>query len=383
MKRVLAIVLCLCMIFTFVACTTATTDPEPAEEPVAEGGETGGEGAPTIEAETHEPFTVNIAAGRPGDTWYVLSYALASFINSRSEWLRAEVSATAGIADDVRMVAGDPELQKKSLVCTMVPGNDVWGAEGNYLPKLIAMMAFQSDCFITLDPKMTLEDMQGKNIALPRDTAYGNGLVCRNFLKMAGVTDYNYLPDGNGGRLTALQDGAADVGVLVPDFYYPDTFTMGSGMLELSARGTLYFPLQGRTKELLPLMAEACKSDPFVDQYAMPPMVAVAPAGSFGEGQTEDVPFFTWPIYLAAGDEVPDYVIREVLRIYYEAAQNKEFEDYHACGKGITPEFCAFSPWEPGEQRDRLYHPAALAFYEEVGQEIKSFSDLQKSLIGE
>lgn len=368
MKKLLSMMLSACLLLSMAGCGAGSSAPP-------QGTDQGTVGA------QQEPYHISIAAGRPGDTWFVLSHALATFINDRSEWLTAEVVATAGITDDVRLVAGDEELQKTHLVCTMVPGNDVWG-EGKYLPQLIAMMCFQSDLLVTLDPNLKVEDISGKNVALPRETPYGNGEISRNFFELAGIKNYKPLPGGNGDRLSALQDGAADVGVLVPDFYYPSTFVMGSGMMELSARGTLYFPTQGRVDDLLPLMAEACRTDPFVGEYELPAMVAVAPAGAFGAGQTEDVPFLSFPIYLAAGDAMPDYVIAEVLRVYYEAAQNNEFEAYHAAGVGITPEFAAFSPWEEGEQRDKFYHPAALKFYEDIGQEIKSFTDLQDSLIG-
>lgn len=379
MKKLLASLLCLCLMLGMTACGSnspaANTAPPDTQSSQPSGG-----GGKEPSGTAHEPYHISIAGGRSGDTWFVLSHALATFINERSDWLTAEVVTTAGIADDVRLVAGDETMWDNYLVCTMVPGNDIWG-EGKYLPKLIATMCFQSDCLVTLDPNLKLEDLAGKNIALPRDTPYGNGRVFRNFLEIFGIENYNDLPGGNGDRLTALQDGAADAGVLVPDFYYPTTFVMGSGMLELSSRGTLYFPMQGRTDELLPLMTQACKSGDFVGEYELPAMVAIAPAGAFGDGQTEAVPFFAWPIYLAASDDVPDDVIKEVCRIYYEAAEKGEFADYHAVGVGITPEFAAFSPWEVGAQRDKFYHQAALEFYESVGQEIKCFSDLQEGLL--
>lgn len=372
MKKLLSILLCVCMVLSLAACGSANTAPAASSNANTEDTNTNDAVA------KHEPYHISIAAGRPGDTWFMLSHALSTFINDRSDWLTAEVVSTAGITDNTRLVVGDESLWDNYLICTMLPvvKSDVWNA------RMIAMMCFQSDCLVTLDPNMTLENIQGKNVALPRDVPYGNGLVTQSFLTLAGITEYNALHGGNGDRLTALQDGAADVGVLVPDFYYPDTYVMGSGMMELASRGTLYFPTQGRVEECLELYAEACRMDPFVGEDELPTMVAVAPAGSFGEGQTEDVPFLTFPIYLAAGDEMPEDVIKEVLRIYYDAAGKGEFADYHACGVGITPEFCAFSPWDEGEMRDKMYHPAALEFYEEVGQEIKTFSDLQASLVG-
>ena len=38
-----------------------------------------------------------ILAGRLGDPWFVLSQALAYFVNKQSDWLRLEVVATPGV----------------------------------------------------------------------------------------------------------------------------------------------------------------------------------------------------------------------------------------------------------------------------------------------
>ena len=46
---------------------------------------------------------IKIAGGRVGDPWYVLSEALAYFLNHNSKWLRATVVATPGITGNYEM----------------------------------------------------------------------------------------------------------------------------------------------------------------------------------------------------------------------------------------------------------------------------------------
>jgi len=58
---------------------------------------------------TTKPITnIMIAAGRVGDSWYVLSEALAYQINHKSDWLRATVVATPGITGDYELAMKDP-----------------------------------------------------------------------------------------------------------------------------------------------------------------------------------------------------------------------------------------------------------------------------------
>lgn len=331
------------------------------------------EQAPAPAADKKEPYHISFAAGRPGDTWYVLSHALATFINERSDWLTADVVATAGVTDNTRLVVGDKNLRSTHVNVTMLPGATVWG-EGQYMPLQIGMLCMLNETFVTLNPKIkTLADFSGKTVALPRDVPDGYAWIFRNMLDLGGAKGYKLLHGGTGDRLTALQDGAAEVGTLPFDFYYPNEYALSSQLMELGARGTLYYPNQGNIDQNLDFVAQACVTDPFVGKSELPPLGMIAPAKSIAETQTEDMVYVSTPVYWSAGVEMPEDVVYEITRILYEAAKNGDFEPYHAMGKGIKPEFLPMSFWKDDAQIKAMFHPGALKYYNEVGAELKSF----------
>ncbi|HZK24832.1 MAG TPA: TAXI family TRAP transporter solute-binding subunit [Oscillospiraceae bacterium] len=356
-RKALIIFLCLTLVLvTLTGCGSTDTTPG------------------TNEGNDKETFHVSIAAGRPGDMWYVLSHALATFINERSDWVTAEVVATAGVTDNTRLVMGEKELRGTHLNVTMLPGATVWG-EGEYLPLQIGMLVMLNETFVTLDPNIeTLADFSNKTVVLPRDAPDAYGWIFRNMLDLAGAKNYTLMHGGIDARLTALRDGAAEVGVLPFDFYYPNEFALSSGLMELGARGTLYFPNQGNVRQNLDVVTNACVADPFTGEKELPPLGMVAPAGSMGETQTEEMVYVSTPVYWSAGEEMPEEVVYEITRILYEAAENGDFEPYHAMGKGITTEFLAMSFWSD-EQREAMFHPGALKLYQEKGVALKSFLD--------
>ena len=70
------------------------------------------------EAQAAKTDKIVFAAGRPDDAWFALSHGLATMINERSEWLEAEVIATAGIGDATKLVQRDPEKRKNHIIIT-------------------------------------------------------------------------------------------------------------------------------------------------------------------------------------------------------------------------------------------------------------------------
>ena len=323
----------------------------------------------------HEPYHISFAAGRPGDTWYVLSHALSTFINERSEWLTAEVVATAGVTDNTRLIMGDKALRATHVNVTMLPGATVWG-EGQYMPLQIGMLCMLNETFVTLDPKIkTLADFSGKTVTIPRDTPESYAWIFRNMLDLAGAKNYKLIHGGTGDRLTALRDGAAIVGTLPFDFYYPNGFALSSQLMEFGARGTLYFPNQGNIDKNLEIVAKACVTDPFTGKSTLPPLGMIAPAKSMGTTQTEDMVYVSTPLYWSAGIEMPEDVVYEITRILYDAAKKGDFVPYHAMGKGITAEFLPMSFWKNKEQQQAMFHPGALKFYKEVGATMKTFTE--------
>ncbi|WP_153304225.1 hypothetical protein [Desulfovermiculus halophilus] len=310
--------------------------------------------------------------------WFVVSHALSKFINDRSDWLSAEVVATAGVTDNTRSLLESEEKMASTVNVTMLPGADIWGAEHDYYPKMIASLTMLSEVWVTLDPSIkTMEDFSGKTVVIPRDVPFGYKFIYQNWVNQY-AEDVKFMHGGINSRLTALRDGAADVGTLPIDYYYPDTYAKSSGLIELSARGDLYFPNQGKVEENLHAVAQACVTDPFVGEYKLPPLGMVMPPEVLDGQPEKNLVFVSCPIYWSAGEQMPDDVVCEITKVIYEAAQDKDFAPYHAIGKGITADFVVTSFWKTDEEREENYHPGALKYYRDNNIQLKFFGEWEQ-----
>ncbi|MGN1038914.1 MAG: hypothetical protein ACI4P0_05915 [Mailhella sp.] len=319
---------------------------------------------------------VIFAAGRPDDAWFALSHGLASMINERSEWLEAEVIATAGIGDATRLAQRDPEKRKNHIVITMTPGMELW-ATPEYTTKKIGSMGMLASALVTLNPDIkTWADLKGKTIALPRKVKQSYTHIYIDMLRQAGILDSVKLRHGGTSScLTALQDGAADAGAIMVSFTFPNNAAPGQFLEQLQTRGPVYFVEQGNIEQNIKMMAEAGKQKEF-EGAAVPPLAMVADAGSFGATQTQPLVIMTPPVDWAAGTQVSDEIIYEVTRVMYEAAEKGEFGQYHVIGKGMTPEFLVTSFWPTEEDCRKNYHSGALKYFDEKGIKLRSVSEM-------
>ena len=330
------------------------------------------------QAEAAKTDKIIFAAGRPDDAWFSLSHGLASMINERSEWLEAEVIATAGIGDATKLAMRDPEKRKNHIIITMTPGMEQW-ATPEYAAKKIGSMGMLSSALVTLDPNIkTFADLKGKTIALPRKVKQSYTHIYIDMFRQAGILDSVKLRHGGTSScLTALQDGAADAGAIMVSYMFPQEAAPGPFLEQLQTRGPVYFIEQGNIDKNVALMGEAGKQKEFGDS-AVPPLASVAPAGSLGATQAEDLVIMTPPVDWAAGEQVSDKIVYEVTRVMYEAAEKGEFGQYHVIGKGMTPDFLVTSFWPNEEACRKNYHPGALKYFDERGITLKSVSDSYK-----
>lgn len=332
-------------------------------------------GAQTDFAFAAEKKMITIAAGRPGDVWNVLSHALAKFINERSEILKAYVVATAGVADDTRLIMGKKEFRATHVNVTQIPGHNVWG-KGEYLPLKIGSLVHLASVWVTLDPNLkSLSDLKGKAVALPRKVEKGYAWIFTDLLKQVGVWDsVKPVHGGLGACLNALQDGAAQASVMMFDYIYPQEFRYGSYLEELKGRGNLYFLQQGNLETNISMISKACRSKEY-ERMDLPTLALVVPSKALGPTQNEPMAVVSTPIYWSAGKEMPNEVVYEITRILYEAARKGDFVPYHLLGKGITPDFLTTSFWETEKVCRENYHPGAVKFYDEVKLRFKSFGE--------
>lgn len=318
---------------------------------------------------------VIFAAGRPDDAWYALSYGLSTMINERSQWLEAEVVATAGVADATRLAQRSPEKRANHVVISQTPGMEMWSVP-EYVTKKIGSCLHLASVWVTLDPKIkTFKDLKGKSIAVSRKGPGFYVWVFADVLRQEGVWDsVKPMFGGTSASLTALQDGAADAGYIMFTYIYPDTYQLGPFLEQLQTRGTLHFIQQGDVERNIELIRKAGHAEEF-KKAPLPTLALVVPPKALAENQTEPTVIVSSPIFWAAGTDMPVDTVYEITRIMYEAAEKGEFVNYHVMGKGITPEFLTTSFWANEEECRKNYHPGALKYYDERGIKLKSFGE--------
>lgn len=307
---------------------------------------------------------LEMLAGRPGDTWYVLGHSLSTFLNEDSDWLQVTLQATGGLTDNSQLVLEQPGI--RSHVLPIISNDPVtfgywrdagvdFGLIGNVVPFPYVI--------VTYDPNLRdLSDLQGKRVGVPRQAA-SPWPIFESILREAGVLDdVELIHGGIGPTVTAIQDGTVDAGVILGEWYYPDLWGPSPEMDELSARSTLHFV------DMDPAVVERAFA-----QFDFPPMYIKAPAGSLGPGQDRPITVTPWPATLVATKDLDEDIVYEVTRILYERAQARAFVPYHAAGAGITEEWVVSSYYSDPAEREAAYHPGALRYYRENGIELLEF----------
>ncbi len=297
-----------------------------------------------------------ILGGRLGDSWFVLSQALAYFVNKQSDWLRLEVVATPGVSAGAEIASKDYE---KYIFISPYFGmklNPTSKRINNYdKERIIGFTTGNVWTWITYDKNIkTAQDLIGKKVFIGRPggaRAHFESAV----LKELGILDkVKLLQGGYGGGRNALRDGLADVAVMNFDYVLPAGFKKGALIEDLETRKPVYY---------INLMPPELQK-----KLGMVPLKIYA--GALDKKTQKEAVFASIDsIYWCADERQDEAVVREVTRILYANAD--KFSSWHVQGAGISEESVPTWIIKKGQM-----HPAAMKYYKDQGIKVNPLSDL-------
>ena len=320
--------------------------------------------ADLAQAATSKPLTkIKISGGRVGDPWYILSEALAYFINHESEWLRATVVATPGIT-------GNAELAMKSpneYIYVMEMGNyihmqkDPYGKAYNYYNKcrFISIQCSLTYTWVTLDKNIkTGKDLAGKTVGIKRKAAPYFTEV--GVFKHWGILDkVKLVGSGFGEAVKNLKDGLMDAAHMTFDHIYPAGFSKGAFITDLETRGPVYY-ISTEPEIIKKMYEEGIGADV---------AVRIPPGALDYKTQLNEVWCHAAPLFFAADERMDPDIVYEVTRVIWESAG--KWDTWHPQGKHMTKDFIPASPIDL-----QFVHPGAKKFYDERGIKLKKLGDL-------
>ena len=309
-----------------------------------------------VSASDKKVTRIMVLGGRLGDPWFVLSQALANFVNKQSDWLRLEVVATPGASAGAEIARKD---YKKYIFISPYYGmraNPKDKRLGYYdKERIIGLCSANVHIWITYNKNLkTGKDIAGKKVFIGRPGGARTTMELK-VLEANGVLDKVKLMHGGfGGGRNALRDGLADLTPTALDYILPMTFKKGAFVEDLETRKPIYYPnIQPKEMQL--------KNG----------MIPVRVPGGALDKKTQPKDFYGAmdPIYWCADARQDPAIVKEVTKILYTNAG--KMKDWHAQGNSLTKE--SIPTYVIGPQQ---MHPAAVAAYKELGVKIKPLMDI-------
>jgi len=311
-----------------------------------------------------KPITkIKIAGGRVGDPWYVLSEALAYFINQNSEWLMATVVATPGITGNVELAIKSPNeyIFISDTLNFIHMQKDPYGKAYNYYNKIrfISNQCSLTFTWVTLDKNIKSgKDLAGKTIGIKRKAAPYFGEV--GVLRHLGVLDkVKLVHSGFGEAVRNLKDGLMDVAHMTFDHIYPAGFSKGVFITDLETKGPVYY-ISTEPEIIKNLHKEGIVADI---------TIRVPPGMLDPKTQTNELWCYSAAIFIAADERMDPDIVYEVIRVIWESAG--KWDNWHPQGRHMIKDFIPASPIEA-----QFTHPGAKKFYDDHKIKVKKLGDL-------
>ncbi len=332
MKKTIAIILTLILVMSaIVGCSSP------------KGGDNTQGGGDTNAGEKRRA-SISFATSGQGGTFYVAGSGIAS-LTSRIEGLQVTAEVTQGVVENVRLMAsGQSEMgfSYGSTAYSMQRGINEF--EGQQYEGLRAVANIHDGAlnFVTLDKTgiKTLDDLAGKKVSVGPQGS-GSAAVAEEFLTSADLIDkinIQYL--GFNDSASALRDGHLDAFIIGGTTPVPALIE-----LEASHKMVLIPVDEERRNKFL-------EEHPYHVPYTIP-----------AEGYTsisEPVETVGYTVIWVANEDVPEWVVDEMLQSMFSDEGRKYLENVQTAFKEMSPGIDRF------EAIELPLHPGAEKFYKEA-----------------
>ena len=335
MKRLIAFLLALTMLFALAACT-AKTETADAAAP--------SETASNDSAASSGTTRLVLGTSTTGSTYYILGTGWADVMKSAVPGVEISIEATpGGITNMQSMRSGETDMG----MTTSWLGCDVWSgtswAEGAKYDNCLSMFPTHSSVlyiFTLADSGInSIMDLEGKAIGTG---ALGStsGDAVPLLLDALGITVKSTANLSSSGICDALKDGTIDVGFGV-------TGVPASWMLDLETSKDI---------KIIPLSEDEINTVLTAQPYWSS---GVIPGGVY-KNHDEDIPCITFGNFFMANKDLDEDLVYNLVKATFENKAEIEKVDKNAAGIDVANFGFLTMPLHPGAQR----------YYEEIGVEI-------------
>lgn len=284
----------------------------------------------------------SFSASNPGGTWYTMAGGLVQLLNDKlPETIRFDIVASGGSVENTRRLAlgeADMTLSYSSHLWEGKTGVGILEGRPSNDLRILTELYASSHYFVTLKDKniRTMQDLAGKRVILGSPGSGSSDNSRRSLAALGLKVAESELAFADAAR--SLQDGKADV---LGMSGHP-----ASGIVELAASKPIYvIPFSSADLDKI------VEKTPFFSRGVMPANVY--------QGQTEEVPCFTFSVYLAAHADMPVDVVYQVMKVIF----SPEGKAYLA---NVHPQFKTMKDNPEGVRQIGIpYHPGAEKFWKE------------------
>ena len=338
MKKFLALLLAAAMIFSFAACTSSESAPEPAAE--------GGEGEAASNVDNSAMFVVG--TGGTGGTFNAVGALMANFLNDKGFGQFSAMATTGGVQNCIFMMNGDADfgMVSRSTFVESSTGRNTFESVGpsDHLMAVAPLYAAIYQQFVSSDIN-DFEELKGKTISVGGP---GSGDEAFAHVFFEGICGWEFDKDftpvylGSSESADAIRDGHAQAMTCLAQAPF-------SVMIEVVNAGKAkIIPVPQKYIDAI------CQNgdDPYA--FYVPGTI---PANTF-KGQPDEIPSFSAATIFGCSAEVDEEVVYEVTKYIWENIDE------------LTPLHAALADMKIEDVKDIAdlpIHPGALRYYQEVG----------------